>query len=342
MTRARELSRRSLRLRGLVAVALAVALAVGIAAVVITTPFSGDDGMVQFSITAPSVPDGIQEGIPVDVRGETIGTVCGLDISRTDETRLDLCVRQSEMGELTQDAAVSFVSRNLFGSDALRLTPDDAGSGVRAGSVIALSQAPADYTMTATVRSAGSFTLPVLTPELSDLLKQVSDTSIRLAPFLTAATITLQTMQRGQTVRLRTLLPTMADALDGMGVAGAGTVSGFENAMTTPNFADHAYVNRVLSMIGDIGDLFGGLGTLFNGMIGFGSVLDLVTAFASPLNTAFRGVTPGQVSTLLDHANGAFHTDPTTGKMVLSTEVNLDLVPAVSNPLSALVSGGGR
>ncbi|HEY9311261.1 MlaD family protein [Williamsia sp.] len=334
-TNPREPSAAKLRVRGLIAVALAVGLIV----LLVVQPFSKSDEMVKFSIVAPSLPDGIQNGLPVDVRGETVGSVCGIDISHRDTTTVDVCVTKSQAGELTQDAAVSFVSRNLFGSDALRLVPTGRGTHVSQGSVITLSQAPSDYTVTATVRSAGAFTIPVLTPELSRLLHQVSDTTVRLAPFLTSATIALQTLERGQTARLSTLLPTAADAVSGIGSAGAGGVSALQIVLTNPLLADEGYTNRVSSMIGDIGSLFTGLGTLFNGISGLGATLDLVNAFTTPLTGALSGVTAAQLGELIDHAGGAFQTDPKTGKTVLSVEANLDIVPGVSTPLGRLLAG---
>lgn len=337
MSSAREPSAGTLRVRGLAAIAVAV----GVVVLLIVKPFSGSAEMVEFSIVAPSLPDGIQNGLPVDVRGETVGSVCGIDISRRETTTVEVCVKKSQAGELTQDTAVSFVSRNLFGSDALRLSPTGTGPRLTQGGVINMAQAPSDYSVTATVRSAGSFTIPVLTPELSRLLDQVSDTTVRLAPFLTAATVTLQTLERGQTTRLSTLLPTAADAISGVGASGAGAVSALQIVLTNPLLADDSYTQRVSSMIGDIGDLFSGLGTLFNGISGLGATLDIVNAFATPLTGALRGVTPAQVGELIDNAGGALRTDPATGKTVLSVDANLEIVPGVATPLGRLLTGAG-
>uniref|UniRef100_UPI003D93FB83 mammalian cell entry protein n=1 Tax=Gordonia sp. B7-2 TaxID=3420932 RepID=UPI003D93FB83 len=335
MSAARGRSARTLRLRGIVTVAVLAA----IVTLVVVKPFSGDDGMVEFDVLAPAVPDGIQIGVPVDVRGETIGSVCGLDTSQPYSTRLTICAERSEIGELTNDSAVSFVSRNLFGSDAVRLGPATTGVPVRAGSVIELQQAPADNTMTAIMRSAGRLTLPVLTPELTVLLRNLSDTTTRLAPFMTATTVALQTLQRGQTARIKTLLPVATDAFNGLAVAGASAISGLEITLTTPLLADKPYTESVTSMIGDIGDLFSGLGALFNGMSGFGAVLDLANAYATPLGTALRGVTPSQLAQAIHRFGNAFHTDPRTGRTTLSTEVNLELVPGFSTPVNQLLAG---
>ena len=339
MSRARELSPATLRKRGI----LAVLVAVAVVALVVLKPFSGGDDAVRFAIDAPSLPDGVQEGVPVDIRGETVGQVCGLDISRRDVTRMEVCVNRDAMGELTDNTAVSFVSRNLFGSDAVRLNPTGSGSSVTSGSTITLAQAPSDYTVTATVRSAGSFTLPVLSPQLSDLLKQVSDTTIRLSPFLTAATVTLQTVQQGQRTRLNALLPTAADAFSGVGAAAAGAIKGLNIFNSNPLLLDHGYVLQVAQMIGDIGDLFGGMGSLFNGLAPFGAFMDLTNAFTTPLGQGLSGVTPAQVGTLIDHFGNAFHTDSTTGRTTLSVTAHLDVVPGASAPLNQLLSrvGGG-
>lgn len=336
MSNPREVSTGSLRLRGLIAVGLVIA----IVALVAVDPFGGDD-RIRFSIVAPTLPDGIRDGVPVDVRGTTVGEVCGLDISRRDSTRISVCVDRSATGEITDQMPVSFVSRNLFGSDALRLTPTGIGGRVSEDSTIVLSAPPSDYTITATVRSAGGFTLPVLTPELSELLDQVSDTTISLAPFLTAATVTLQAMQRGDVTELTGELATVADALDGAAAAGAGGVGALQTIIGNRLLEDDEYTGRVESMIADIGGLFSDLGALFNGMSGLGATMDLMTAFTTPLNVALRDVTPGQVGTLIDHLGGAFHRDPATGKTVLRVEADLDVVPGASTPLNVLLSGAG-
>lgn len=332
MRSTREPSSSTLRRRGVLAVALVMLVAVAIA----VNPFAGSDDTAEFAIRAPSLPDGVQAGTPVDIRGETVGTVCGLDLSRADQTEVTLCVRREALGELTNATEVSFASRNLFGSDALRLTPTGTGTALSDGGVITLAQAPANNTMTAAVRSAGGFTLPVLTPELSELLKQVSETTIRLAPFLTAATVTMQTLQRGQSVRLSTLLPVAADAVDGIAEAGAGAVTSLETILTNPLLADHGYTARVESMIGDIGDLFGGLGTLFNGMAGLGGALDLVTAFTTPLTTSLAGVDPARLGRLIDRLDGALRVGP-DGKTTLAVSVDLNIVPGIATGLTTML-----
>ena len=332
----------TLRLRGVITVVIAAA----VVALIVIRPFSGEDKTVDFTIAAPSLPDGIQKGIPVDIRGETVGTVCGLDISRPDAARVKVCVKQSQAGEITDDVAVSYASRNLFGSDALRLVPTATGNRVRTGSVISLAAAPADNTMTATVRSAGSFTLPVLTPDLSRLLTKVSDTTVRLSPFLTSAALTLQTLDRGQTTgktitRLRRLMPTAADAIDGVGEAGAGGIKSLETILTTPLLADHEYTARVQTMIGDIGALFSDLGALFSGMSDLGATMDVITAFTTPMSVSLRNVTADQIAGLIDRFGNVFHKDPATGKTVVRVSANLDVAPGVAGPLGVLLSGRG-
>lgn len=333
MSGSRAPSARTLRLRGIATVAVIGAVVIA----VVANPFAGGhNNTIDFSIVAPSVPDGIQEGVPVVVRGESIGSVCGLDISRPDSTRVDLCVKKSEADELTDGMGISFVSRNLFGSDALQLTPGGGGQRVTGGSLLSMPQPPANYTVTAALRSAGGFTLPVLTPQLSDLLGRVGDASTRLAPFLTATTVALQTVQHGQLASLAQLLPTAADALNGIAAAGGGAVIGYNDAITTPNFKDRPFVQRVLTMIPGIGTLFSGIGITLDALSNFGPALDVVNAFTVPLTTALHGVTPAQVGTLIDHFGGAFHVDPRTGRVTLATQLNLDIAPGVVGPLRVL------
>lgn len=312
-----------------------------IIAVVAINPFADRDAAVEFAIISPSVPDGIGAGVPVDIRGETVGEVCQTDISRREVTRLVLCMQSSAMGELTDEAGVSFVSRNAFGSDAVRLTPVSTGRPLTADGILTLSQPPGDYTITATMRSAGAFTLPVLTPELGALLTQVSDATIRLAPFLTAGTVLLQTMERGAVGELTGRLPTVADALDGAAQAGVGAVGALQTVIGNRLLADDEYVTRVSSMIADIGGLFSDLGALFNGMSGLGATMDLMTAFTTPLMASLRGVSSRQIAELITRFGGAFHTDPATGKVTLAVDVELDSVPGVTGALNQLIAAAG-
>ncbi|MGW4479503.1 MlaD family protein [Rhodococcus triatomae] len=332
-----EPSAGTLRVRGLAAVLIA-----GVAgAMVVVNPFAGDDPTARFTIVTPAVPDGIQDGVPVDLRGETVGTVCGLDISDRAVTRMDVCVDDVSIGKLTVDSQVSFVSRNLFGSDAVRLAPTTSGAPLSSGDTIVMATPPSDHTITAAVRSAGAFTLPVLTPELTELLNDVSDTTIRMTPFLTTATLALQTLQQADVAPVRTLLPTTADAVDGVGEAGAGAVTALETLVNTDDLLDRPYVARVHSMIGDIGTLFSGLGLLFTGAGPLASVLDMVTSVTTPLGGALSGVTPEQVGTLIDRFGGVFQTDATTGRTTVSVSANLDVVPGVSTPLNLIAARVG-
>lgn len=333
----REVPAATLRIRG----AIAVAAVAAVVAVVAINPFADRDAAVEFSIVSPSLPDGIRDGVPVDIRGETVGEVCRIDISRPDVTRVVVCVDSSAMGELTDAAAVSFVSRNAFGSDAVRLTPAATGRPLTTGSVLTLRQPPGDYTITATMRSAGAVTLPVLTPQLGELLTQVSDATIRLAPFLTAGTVLLQTLQRGEVDQLTGRLPTVADALDGAAQAGVGAFGALQTVIGNRLLADDDYTGRVSTMIADIGGLFSDLGALFNGMSGLGATMDLMTAFTTPLTGSLRGVSSRQIAELIDRVGGAFHTDPATGRTVLAVDVELGAVPGVAAGLNQLAAAAG-
>ena len=60
---------------------------------------------------------------------------------------------------------------------------------------------------------AGGFTLPVLTPKLTELVNEASDVAIRMAPFLTAGLVAMQTMERGNITALTRQMPMIADEL---------------------------------------------------------------------------------------------------------------------------------
>ena len=148
---AREPSTRQLVTRGVAATAVIALVAIAAAC----NPFAGDGNIAELSIVAPAMPDGVQKGTPVDMRGETVGEVCKVDNSQAGSTRIGLCIDSTAMAALTPDTAASFVSRNLFGSDALRLIPTPDGQHLGEGATLMLTQPPADYTITAAVRSAG-------------------------------------------------------------------------------------------------------------------------------------------------------------------------------------------
>ena len=126
---AREPSTQQFIRRGIVATAVLAA----VVTLVAVNPFARGDDTAEFSIVAPAMPDGVQKGTPVDMRGETVGEVCNVDNSQAGSTRIGLCIKTTAMGALTPDTAASFVSRNLFGSDALRLIPAPGQGRLAAG-----------------------------------------------------------------------------------------------------------------------------------------------------------------------------------------------------------------
>ena len=126
---AREPSTRQLVTRGVAATAVIALVAIAAAC----NPFAGDGNIAELSIVAPAMPDGVQKGTPVDMRGETVGEVCKVDNSQAGSTRIGLCIDSTAMAALTPDTAASFVSRNLFGSDALRLIPTPDGQHLGEG-----------------------------------------------------------------------------------------------------------------------------------------------------------------------------------------------------------------
>lgn len=313
-------------------------------AVWVVKPFSSDDEGFSIDVSAPSFADGVVVGTDVEMRGFLVGEVTAIDVSNPAAEVVTLRVADRFRDQFTSALAVRYASRTLFGSDAIDVVPSSEGEPLAPGATVEFADAIADYTITSTVRRVGHTTIPVLTPRLSNIIKQASADATQLAPFLTAGIAALNGVYRGQTKPLQETLPQLANVLEGFGSAMPQILEAFYLMIANPRYNDQIYVGKVNGMLDAFSQVIGGAGKLVSGAEGFGPVLDLVNAYVGPLHYAIRGVTAEQIAQLIERTDGAFVKQPGSDRVTLRADVDITSIPAVAAAVPRLISddGGSR
>ncbi|NNH70885.1 MCE family protein [Nocardia uniformis] len=330
----------ALRLRGLTLLAVVAV----VAAVWVYKPFKSDDKGFTIDVSAPSFADGVAVGTAVQMRGFLVGEVTAIDASNPSAEVVTLHVDNQFQDQFTSAAEVRYASRTLFGSDAIDVVPSPGGEPLIPGATLAFTDAIADYTITSTVRRVGRTTIPVLTPRLSEIIKQASADATQLAPFLTAGIAILNGVYRGQTTPLEQTLPPVADVLEGFGSTMPQILETFYLMIDNQRYNDQVYVGKVNNMLDAFSQMIGGAGKFVGGAEGFGNVLDLINAYVGPLHYAIRGVTADQIAQLIERADGAFVVQPGSDRVTLRADIDISVIPAVAivAPQLLTTEGSGR
>ena len=207
------------------------------------------------------MPDGVQRE-----RRSTCADrreVCNVDNSQAGSTRISLCIKTTAMGALTPDTAASFVSRKPVRVRCAALDPHPARAASPAGATLMLAQPPGVHDHCSgpqrrRFHAAGPHA------QADRAGQRASDVAIRMAPFLTAGLVAMQTMERGNITR-----PDAADADDRRrtrrcrrGRCGRGGVP-WRPSSPTGSSGTRSTPAKVATMIADIGGLFTDLGSLF-------------------------------------------------------------------------------
>ncbi|RMI30045.1 MlaD family protein [Nocardia stercoris] len=330
---------RGSRILGTCAIVLAVAAGAGWKAM----PHSAPADRIDIALVVDHVGEGIAAGTDVRLDGVRVGTVSAVDLAARGTRRIELALRRSQLFGLTDAVTADYAPGNLFGISTLDLHANPGGTELREGTAVDLTGAAAnrvaDATLSALLTSTGKLTDDVLTPQLTEVLRQVSHDVTAFTPLLQAIGATVRAAVETQQLPPSYLLDRFGSALTGLPsiLTGGLTIlkSDYENKyLASP---DH---------IRDYGGLWVGVQDQLLPVLKqlldaaqpeFG---DLVPVAAAPLRQVAAAVsTPqrsaGQLSELLDRVGRSFHDTP--DGPVVDADVNLDVVPGLAGPLAALL-----
>ncbi|MBD0022355.1 MCE family protein [Gordonia pseudamarae] len=201
---------------------------VGIAAILVAAlaviawrvvPTGGlDDDQIAVTLLTEHVGDGITVGTEVRRGGVVVGQVDS--VTRTDagqaiKVRLD----DPSLTGLTDALAIDYSPANLFGITQISLLARQGGSPLRSGTTVDLTGGHVDRVHDATVStmllSLGKLSGDVLTPELADLVKRVSQDAKAFSPLMKALITTVETVADTQKMPYSPILRDLGSALSG-------------------------------------------------------------------------------------------------------------------------------
>ncbi|WP_225728580.1 MULTISPECIES: mammalian cell entry protein [unclassified Nocardia] len=337
--------RRRARTVGGLIVALVVAVAV---ATVVYRDIRGADGL-RIALHTEQIGDGVAEGTQVRLDGVLVGKVARIAPDVLGTQRITLQLDSSRLFGIDDSLRVDYAPANLFGISELELRRGPGGSPLRADQVIDLTGRRAadvyDATMGSILRSLSQVGASVLTPQMVQVIAQVSSDFQAFTPLVQALITVARTIADNQTMKPSELAGKLGPAFDGGGRF-AGSVIQALDGINDINVlkGDRAhYDSGVAAMTGQI---LPGLATTGNtaGKY-FGDGADTL----APVLRVLAQMVPrpqqsaAELRELLTRLRAAMPDTP--DGPVLNVEADLRGVPGLSVPLLGLgapIPGGAR
>ncbi|MEU1204985.1 MlaD family protein [Nocardia sp. NPDC005825] len=333
---------RSSRRTGVVAAAV---VATALAAGVCTQALRGDDAL-RVQVVAEQLGDGIVTGSDVRLDGVLVGSVESIEGAGSGRVRMMLALDESRLPGVTDSLSLLAAPGNLFGISELDLQRGTGGAPLRSGAVIELTGAAAqrlsDATTGALLRQLGRSVNQVLTPELAEVLRQVSTDSKAFTPLFEALVTTARTLADTQRYAPSYLIGQYASLLLGLPPFLTGTIELLDNldrmeALRT----DRVRFDKTVAAIAD--DLLPGATNTLTTARDYlgdyaGPLTPLLLALGGAVSTPFRS--SAELHELLTRLRAAMPDGP-DGPAV-NLRVTLSGIPVLSAALPGPAAEAGR
>ncbi|WP_067707083.1 MlaD family protein [Nocardia yamanashiensis] len=146
-----------------------------------------DDGALSVAVLTDQVGTGLKTGNDVRLDGVTVGRVEAIEPSGRRQ-RITLRLRRDQLFGLTDAFGLDYVPGNLFGVAEIALERASGGALLADGAVIDLTGSRAgqvrDATISTLLRSVGTFSNEVLTPDLISILDRISSGTSAFTPLI--------------------------------------------------------------------------------------------------------------------------------------------------------------
>ncbi|WP_227981508.1 MlaD family protein [Nocardia spumae] len=341
-----EVGPRRARILGIGAVSVLVLIAVVWQLIPDSRP--ADD--IRVTLLTTRIGAGVAPGTDVRLDGVRVGSVASVAIAGAGRQRIGLDLRGSQLFGLTDALTVDYAPGNLFGITTLQLNSISGGAALRDGATVDLSDRDADRvrdaTLTALLESTGRLTDDVLTPKLTELLRKTSHDISAFTPLMQAIGTTARSFTETQQLPPSVLLTQFGSGLSGVPGLLAGAAELLHSDLTNQQL-------RTDQDIAVFSQMFAGVQkqilpvattTLYTAQRYFEGFLPIATAILDQVPGSVSAPQRSEVelSELLARLGTGFHDSPSGP--VLDARVDLDVVPGLAGPLSALPAHrpGGR
>ncbi|MFI6771554.1 hypothetical protein [Nocardia sp. NPDC050412] len=298
---------------------------------------------IHVALLVGRVGEGVGPGTDVRLDGVRVGAVATIDSAAPGRQRIELSLNGSQLFGLTDAVTVDYAPGNLFGISAIELHANQGGAALANRSTVDLTRDTdrvRDATLAALLKSTGRLTGDVLTPELAELLSKVSRDLNAFTPLLQAIGVTARSFAETQQLPPSLLFDRFGSALVGLPPMLTGGLAVLEATYTNKYLESPERLARFSEMFTRVRtDLLPTATTLlgtsrqyFSGLLPIGTtILDQLSASVSTPDRSAQ-----QLSELLARVGAAFHDTPEGP--VLDAAVELDVVPGLAAPLSAMLA----
>ncbi|MGW4846807.1 MlaD family protein [Nocardia brasiliensis] len=292
-----------------------------------------DPEMLRIHLRTSSIGEEIGSGTAVRLDDVTVGQVSAVDAIGSGHQLLTIDLDRTQTNELTDALTVDYAPQNLFGVSAVSLHPGPGGDALRTGAVIEVAGRVTDATMGALLRRLTETSTEVLTPQLTDLVNQLSTNMRAFSPMLQALVALSRAVADTQRFASSYLIDQYAAFFHGFGEFSSATFDLLASVLDIEVFqTDQARYDRTITMVVDqafpnFGKVGGAARTHFR---------DLTDTLA-PLVDAVAATVPeprtsrAELTALLDRLDRAFAETP--DGPALNVAVTLRGVPGVAVPL---------
>ncbi|MEV5651057.1 MlaD family protein [Nocardia sp. NPDC052254] len=322
--------------------------AVVIAALIIVVwqliPDSRPADDIRVTLLTTHVGAGVAAGTDVRLDGVRVGSVDSVAIAGAGRQRIGLDLRRSQLFGLTDALTVDYAPGNLFGITTLQLNSMTGGAALHDGATVDLSSRDADRvrdaTLTALLESTGQLTGDVLTPKLTELLRKTSHDISAFTPLLQAIGTTARSFTETQQLPPSVLLTQFGSGLAGVPGLLAGAAELLHSDLTNQQLRTRQDLTQFSEMFAGVQEqmLPVATTTLYTAQRYFEGFLPIASAFLDVVGGSVGAPqrSDAELGELLTRLGTGFHDSPSGP--VLNARVDLDVVPGLAGPLSALLA----
>ncbi|RJO79382.1 mammalian cell entry protein [Nocardia panacis] len=209
--------RRGARLTGGLIVLLVLAVA---AATLLYRTVRGEDGL-SIALHTEEIGDGVVSGTQVRLDGVLVGSVADIAPDERGTQRITLRLDPARLFGIDDSLRVDYAPANLFGISELELRRGPGGRPLQADQVIDLTGPRAgdiyDATMGSILRSLSQVGASVLSPQMAQVIAQVSADFQAFTPLVQALITVARTVADNQNMPASELVGRLGPAFDGGG-----------------------------------------------------------------------------------------------------------------------------
>lgn len=309
-------------------------------------PIGTDDDTVSVTLVSEQVGPGIGAGTAVRVNGIQIGSVSAIDFTDSGVKRINLDLDPTQLSAVSDSAQIQFAPGNLFGISELVLKPVGAGKPLSDGMIIDLTgtqrERVIDATMSRLLAVTGDMTGDVLTPQFTSVVAELNAATKAFAPLLSTLVLTSEAIAQTQRVAVDYLFDQTGSALSGAASTFDGVIYLFYSFFTNEfmSVADNQRRYDEMFTMLRTGLLPGTTTTLGTARDTLGPTVDVLASVYPALSRVLRGAaTAAEVQRVIDRLDAAIRESP--DGPVLALDVQLQGVPALTQPLAGAMGQGG-